>query len=151
MDSPTYHRPIKEAEMNPNLDQAIAAARVAHKLGDMGKCDRALGDLLAALDAARGQAVAWVAKNASNGKFGYVWHEEDDVRGWIYLQHQSRDDVTWKGPIALYAAPPAAAVPDVVQQVIEEMLAIAPTCENDLNQQLGEWVCLLAAAQGVKS
>lgn len=34
-----------------DYQKALAAAREAHRLGDMGKCDRALGNLLAAIDA----------------------------------------------------------------------------------------------------
>ncbi|SEO65662.1 hypothetical protein [Nitrosovibrio sp. Nv6] len=38
---------------------------------------------------------AYAAKDYRTGKFGYIWHEKDDVVGWINLQHQSRDDVTY--------------------------------------------------------
>jgi hypothetical protein len=61
------------------------------------------------------QPVAWAAQNVSSGKYGYIWHEEDDVRGWINLQHQSCDSVTWRGPIALYAAPIAQTAPQPEQ------------------------------------
>lgn len=54
------------------------------------------------------EPVAWAAQNTRTQKFHYIWHEEADVLGWIQLQHQSRDDVTFRGPVPLYTHPPAA-------------------------------------------
>lgn len=51
--------------------------------------------------------VAWAARNVSSGKYGYIWHEEEDVRGWIHLQHQATNS-TWHGPIPLFGAAPSA-------------------------------------------
>lgn len=64
------------------------------------------------------EPVAYAARNYMSGKWGYIWHEKDDVQGWITLQHQSRDDVTFTGPIALYPHPSN----DKLREAAEEVL-----------------------------
>lgn len=38
------------------------------------------------------------------GQWGYIWHEEDDVAGWIQLRNASLPDplTHWHGPVALF-------------------------------------------------
>lgn len=96
-----------------DLDRAIAAAREAHRLGDMGKCDRALGDLLAALDAARGEAVAWPTGVLNRDETLRVL---SDHNAWRRGAEGEQTDPRLLGlaldaAIAFIAAPPAAAVP----------------------------------------
>lgn len=88
-----------------DLDRAIAAAREA--LADYEKHHHAIGgyalrDLLAALDAARGQAVAW---RAPNWAFGGEWQYDDEP-------FVGPDGMPSPNNQPLFAAPPAAlAVP----------------------------------------
>ena len=83
------------------FEQALIAER------DELRAALAEGDAkLAALE--KQEPVAWAARALRTAKFAYIWHEKDDVQGWIDLQHQSNDDGTWRGPIALYAAAGAA-------------------------------------------
>ena len=48
--------------------------------------------------------VAWAARHLLTKKYAYIWHTEDDVRGWINLQHQSQDNLTYHGPVPLFLA-----------------------------------------------
>ena len=84
--------------------KALAAAREAHtyvKHRGMTRAEAALGDLLAALDAARGEAVAW---RAPNWAFGDEWQYADEP-------FSGPDGLPSPNNQPLYAAPPAAAVP----------------------------------------
>lgn len=83
------------------------------------------------------EAVAWAAQNVSSGKYGYIWHEESDVRGWINLQHQS-DNSTWRGPIALYTTPQPSAgvVPEIPWQWSKSLTHCWPDDKDDRD---GDW------------
>ena len=101
-----------------DLDRAIAAAREAlakydraELLDELKACampsSEALRDLLAALDAARGEAVAWCCPQTVCDADGYPEESETPYMEW----GQARPD--WQGQwTPLFAAPPAAlAVP----------------------------------------
>lgn len=81
---------------------------------------------------AQDEPIAYAAINFMSGKWGYIWHEKDDVQGWITLQHQSRDDVTYAGPIALYAAPQS----DKLRQAAEEVVKISFEKDVIVNLQI---------------
>lgn len=89
--------------MNPNLDQAIAAAREAlakYWDGDeKSGIGAAVDDLLAALDAARGEAVAW---RVWRGDSYELFFNEDAAK------RRCQCFVQQRSPEPLYAAPPAA-------------------------------------------
>lgn len=101
-----------------------------YRAGEVREMLQAYGQQCAKLAALEKQEpVAWAARALRTAKFAYIWHEKDDVQGWINLQHQSNDDGTWRGPIALYAAAGAASVPEGWQLVpvepTQEMLEAA--------------------------
>lgn len=81
---------------------------------------------------AQDEPVAYAARNYMSGKWGYIWHEKDDVQGWITLQHQSRDDVTFTGPIALYTHPSN----DKLRQAAEEVVKISFEKDVIVNLQI---------------
>ncbi|MBA4282215.1 hypothetical protein [Ralstonia sp.] len=135
----------------PDYPKALAAAREAHtyvKHLGMTRAEAALGDLLAALDAAQGEAVAWC-------------HPEDleDVKedGYAHV-------LAFPGPkegksrVPLYLAPqaPPAAVPDgyvpVPVEPTQAMLDAVGQCsipvgKEWLDQSNREvWATMLAAA-----
>ena len=127
----------KPAAGGGDLSAAIAAAREAlAKYQDREVrhyLDEAMEGLLAALDAAHPVGFEeWLAREMPAGTI------IGDPKWWANL-------IARRSAQFAPQAPPAA-VPAEVQQVIDEMLAIAPTCDNDWNQQLGEWVVMLAAA-----
>ncbi len=116
--------------------QALAAAREAHtyvKHLGMTRAEAALGDLLAALDAARGQAVAWQVTVVDNTG-------THDYAKWAGLQ-----------------APPAAAVPagyalvpvEPTQAMLDAAgMCIIPDGKEWLDQSNREvWATMLAAAR----
>lgn len=51
------------------------------------------------------EPVGYGAKIYGTDKWAYIWHEKDDVQGWINLQHQSQDNITYEGPMPLYTRP----------------------------------------------
>ena len=96
-----------------DLEKAIAAARAALKVKSHpldSRVTKTLRDLLAALDAARGQAVAFlytlehgasvVARKASTYRLNYPFGGGDDYR-------PSEDGLSYVRETPLYAAPPA--------------------------------------------
>lgn len=96
-----------------DLDRAIAAAREAvqeldgfkhPELADayLAHCVGTLRDLLAALDAARGEAVAW----ALGGELERALHRKDGGHGGLVCV---APDKCRDGMVPLFAAPPAAA------------------------------------------
>jgi hypothetical protein len=89
------------------------------------------------------EPVAYGAKVYGTTKWAYIWHEKDDVQGWINLQHQSQDNITYSGPIPLYTSPPSPKVDevDLLKSEIEFLTmgfnAAHATCE-DLKAELAK-------------
>lgn len=74
------------------------------------------------------EPVVWAAQERVSRKWYYIWHEEDDVIGWVRLQNQSQDNLTFIGPIPLFTHP-AKQVP-MTDAEIRRIQARHPT-END--------------------
>lgn len=122
-----------------DLDRAIAAAREALAAADASLqsnagpkamlddhydacagCADALRDLIAALDAARGEAVAWCCPQTVCDADGYPEESETPYMEW----GQARPD--WQGQwTPLYAAPPAA-VPEGYAAAIKAVQEMMP-------------------------
>ena len=66
---------------------------------------------------------AWTAQCTKTKRFNYIWHEEDDAKGWINLQHQSSDTGTWRGPIAVYITAGAQPKAELTDLSFESLLS----------------------------
>lgn len=72
--------------------------------------------------------VVWAAQNTRTGEFYLFRTKESDVVGWINLQHQCRDDATFR-KVALCSAPPAAEQPDTVKVLTAALKPFADAFE----------------------